>query len=147
MYQARAWTYVAIKKLGSGVMAEDVCVPLERLGEYVNYAKEVGKRNDVRIVVNGHAGDGNVHPTIVYDKNNRKSIQSAKLAFEEICDYAIKVGGTVTGEHGVGVQKTRMLRKQLQAHGGEAPLRLMKEIKKLFDKNDIMNPGKYVEAA
>jgi glycolate oxidase len=147
LYQARAWTYVAIRKLGTGVMAEDVCVPLDKLGEYVEFAKTVAYRNGIKIVVNGHAGDGNVHPTIIYDINNEKDVKGSKRAFDEICDYAIRLGGTVTGEHGVGLQKTKMLRKQLEIHGGQAPLRLMKGIKRLFDKNGIMNPGKYVEAA
>ena len=72
---------------------------------------------------------------------------TANLAYEELCRKAIAMGGSVTGEHGVGVQKTRFLREQLHSHEGEEALRLMKEIKKIFDPDGVMNPGKYVEAA
>jgi FAD/FMN-containing dehydrogenase len=97
--------------------------------------------------VNGHAGDGNVHPTILYDKSDEKSKEAANLAYEELCRKAIAMGGSVTAEHGVGIQKAKFLREQLLAHEGAEALRLMKEIKKIFDPNGIMSPGKYVEAA
>jgi len=78
---------------------------------------------------------------------NEKSREMANLAFEEICRKAIAMDGSITGEHGVGLQKSKFLREQLEAHGGEQSLRLMKEIKALFDPDNIMNPGKYVETA
>jgi len=146
-YQARAMAYLAVKTLASGVQVEDVAVPIDRLGDYLKFVKEVAARHGIRIPVNGHAGDGNVHPTILYDKDDEKSRGEAKLAFEELCRKAIEMGGSVTAEHGVGVQKIRFLREQLLAHEGGEALRLMKEVKKVFDPDGIMNPGKYVEAA
>ena len=85
-----------------------------------------------------------MHPTILYDKADLKSRKAAFVAFKEICKYAIRVGGTVTGEHGVGVQKVSLFRQQLVAHKAEEGLRMMKRIKRVFDPSGIMNPGKYV---
>jgi glycolate oxidase len=147
LYQARSMAYLAVKSLASGVQVEDVAVPIDRLGEYLRFVKEVAARQGVKIPVNGHAGDGNVHPTILYEKADPKSRAAANLAYEELCRKAISMGGSVTGEHGVGVQKTQFLREQLHAHEGDEALRVMKEVKKVFDPNGIMNPGKYVEAA
>ena len=109
--------------------------------------KEVALRHGLRIPVNGHAGDGNVHPIILFEREDPQSREAAGRAFEELCQWAIKMGGSVTGEHGIGSQKPKFLRDQLVAHEGEEALRLMKEIKMIFDPDGIMNPGKYVEAA
>ena len=147
LYQVRARAYLALKERSSGIQIEDVVVPIDRLAEYLRLVKEVAARHRVQIPVVGHAGDGNVHPAIVYDKADAKSRDAATAAFEEICRYAIRVGGSVTGEHGVGSQKVALFRAQLEAHGGGESLRLMKEIKRVFDPKGIMNPGKYVDAA
>ena len=147
LYQVRARAYLALKERASGIQIEDVVVPIDRLAEYLRFVKEVAARHHVQIPVVGHAGDGNVHPAILYDKADAKSREAATAAFEEICRYAIRVGGSVTGEHGVGSQKVALFRAQLEAHGGGESLRLMKEIKRVFDPKGIMNPGKYVDAA
>jgi glycolate oxidase len=146
-YQARAMAYLAVKALATGVQVEDVALPIDKLSEYLKLVKQVASKYGLKIPVNGHAGDGNVHPIILYEKADEKSRESANLAFEEICKWAISMGGSVTGEHGVGLQKPKFLRAQLVAHDGEEALRLMKEVKTLFDPKNIMNPGKYVEAA
>lgn len=147
MYQLRAMVYLAVKSLASGVQVEDVVVPLDRLGEYFKLVKSVAAKYGLKIPVNGHAGDGNVHPNILYDRDDPASRTKAMAAYEEICRFAIGVGGSVTGEHGVGIQKMKFLREQLISHDGKEALRLMKEIKKIFDPAGIMNPGKYVEGA
>jgi glycolate oxidase len=146
-YQIRSMAYLAIRGLGKAVQVEDIAVPIDRLGEYLMKVKETALKHGLRILVNGHAGDGNVHPVILYDEDDAKSRAAALRAFEEICRYGISIGGSITGEHGVGTQKVKLLREQMKAHGGEEALRLMKEIKKIFDPEGIMNPGKYVEAA
>lgn len=147
LYQMRAMAYLAIRGLAPAVQVEDISLPIDRLTEFLAKVKEVASKYRLRIPVNGHAGDGNVHPVILYDKADRKSREAASRAFGELCRYGIAVGGSVTGEHGVGSQKTKLLREQLEAHGGKEALRLMKAIKKEFDPEGIMNPGKYVEAA
>lgn len=146
-YQARSMAYLAVKSLATGVQVEDVAVPIDRLGDYLKLVKEVAAKYGLKIPVNGHAGDGNVHPTILYEKSDEESRKKANLAFEEICERAIAMGGSVTGEHGVGIQKPKFMRDQLRAHDGAEALRLMKEVKKVFDPDGVMNPGKYVEAA
>lgn len=146
-YQARSMAYLAVKTLATGVQVEDVAVPIDRLSEFLKLVKGVASKYGIRIPVNGHAGDGNVHPVILYDKSDPASVEKASLAIEEICRKAIAMGGSITGEHGVGLQKPRFLREQLVAHDGQEALRLMKEIKALFDPDNIMNPGKYVEVA
>jgi glycolate oxidase len=146
-YQIRSMSYLAIRGLGMAVQVEDIVVPIDKLGEYMTKVKETASKHGLRILVNGHAGDGNVHPVILYNAADKKSRAAANRAFEEICRYGISIGGSVTGEHGVGAQKAKLLREQLEAHEGKEALRLMKEIKKLFDPEGIMNPGKYVEAA
>lgn len=146
-YEIRSMSYLAIRGLGKAVQVEDIAVPIDRLGDYMAKVKETASRHGLRILVNGHAGDGNVHPVILYDAGDKKSRAAAQRAFEEICRYGISIGGSVTGEHGVGTQKTKLLREQLEAHEGSEALRLMKEVKKAFDPGGFMNPGKYVEAA
>lgn len=146
-YQLRAMAYLAIRGLGKAVQVEDISLPVDKLTEYLMKVKETAARHGLTILVNGHAGDGNVHPVILYDEADVKSRRAALRAFEEICRYGIAIGGSVTGEHGVGAQKVKLLREQLDSHGGKDALRLMKEIKKVFDPEGIMNPGKYVEAA
>src|SRR5439155_2046319 len=101
-------------------------MPTDRLAEYLRLVKEVAERHRLQIPVVGHAGDGNVHPAIVYDKADAKSREAATAAFEEICRYAIRVGGSVTGEHGVGSQKVALFRALLEAHGGGGSVRLRK---------------------
>jgi glycolate oxidase len=146
-YQIRSMAYLAIRGLGKAVQVEDIVVPIDRLGEYLMKVKETASKHGLKILVNGHAGDGNVHPVILYDEDDAKSRAAANRAFEEICRYGISIGGSITGEHGVGAMKVKLLREQMKAHDGEEALRLMKEIKKVFDPEGIMNPGKYVEAA
>jgi glycolate oxidase len=146
-YQIRAMAYLAVRGLGKAVQVEDIVVPIDRLGEYLMMVKKVASRQGLTITVNGHAGDGNVHPVILYDEDDAKSRAAALRAFEEMCRYGISIGGSITGEHGVGVQKVKLLREQMVAHEATEALRLMKEIKKIFDPKGIMNPGKYVEAA
>ncbi|MDA4122743.1 MAG: FAD-binding oxidoreductase [Thaumarchaeota archaeon] len=146
-YQARTMAYLAVKSTATGVQVEDISLPIDRLGEYLRTVKRVAKKHGLRIPVNGHAGDGNVHPVILYEVSDPKSREAAGDAFEELCSIAIGMGGSVSGEHGIGSQKPRQLGEQLRAHEGEETLRLMKEIKKVFDPEGLMNPGKYVDAA
>lgn len=146
-YQARAMAYLSIKSSATGDHSEDVVVPIDRLAEYLGMLKTIAQKFDLRIPVMGHVGDGNLHPNILYDKSNQNEVARAKTAVEEICRAAIKIGGSVTGEHGVGIQKVELFREQLIEHGAKEALELMKGVKALFDRNYILNPGKYVEAA
>ena len=147
LYEVRANALLAIKTLAPTAQVEDVSVPLDRLSQFLKKAKEIAADNSVLIPVMGHAGDGNVHPTLLFDGNDSESSANAARATAEIRRTAVSLGGSISGEHGIGTQKVKFLREQLRSHEGEESLRLMKEIKRLFDPKGIMNPGKYVEAA
>ncbi len=144
LYNARAMVYLGIRAIGLAFHAEDVVVPLDRLTDYLRMLKQISKKFDLRIPVGGHAGDGNLHPIILYDKTSEASTKAAELAFGEICDYAIHVGGSVTGEHGIGEQKMRFALNQLKAHGGSSTIELMRKIKADWDPDNILNPGKFL---
>lgn len=146
-YQARAMAYLSIKSSATGDHSEDVVVPIDKLSEYLGMLRTIAQRYELRIPVMGHAGDGNLHPNVLYDKTNESEVSRANMAVDELCRLAIKLGGSVTGEHGVGTQKVTVFREQLLEHNGKEVLDLMKGVKQLFDKNSILNPGKYVEAA
>ena len=95
--------------------------------------------NKYQIIIGnfGHAGDGNLHPTALTDERDKEEMKRVEQAFEEIFDYAIKLGGTITGEHGVGLAKKRFLEKQFS----NAAIDFMKNIKRVLDPNNILNAG------
>jgi glycolate oxidase len=95
----------------------------------------------VLIAVLAHAGDGNLHPLILCDQRDSGEMARVEKAMDEIVDYALSVGGTLTGEHGIGISKSKYLPKQLS----ETSLNMMKGIKKLFDPHGILNPGSFLE--
>ena len=143
LYNARMLNYMGLKSLDMDLHTEDVVVPIDKLVEYLEFVKQVSKKYHLRIPTGGHAGDGNVHPSILYDEKSEESRQAADLAFAEICNYAIEVGGSVTGEHGIGEQKILFAEAQLLKSNGRAALDLMKQLKKQWDPNNILNPGKF----
>jgi glycolate oxidase len=145
LYSARATAYLAVRQLASGIHIEDVVVPIDKLSDYLLTVKNIASKYNLTIPLLGHAGDGNVHPNILYDKSDPVSVENASHAFEDICKYAIDVGGSITGEHGIGIQKMKLFKDQILSHNGVDVLYLMKSIKKLFDPQGLLNPGKYVE--
>lgn len=145
LYNARTLVYLGVKSLASGFHTEDVVVPLDALTEYLKFIKTTSKKYDLQIPTGGHAGDGNVHPVILYDKESKESVKAAENAFSEICEFAISVGGSVSGEHGIGEQKIKFSETQLLDHGGRAALELMKQLKRQWDPENILNPGKFLD--
>lgn len=117
---------------------EDATVPRSKIAEMVVAINEIAKKYNVQICTFGHAGDGNLHPTCTTDARDEDEIHRVEMAFEEIFEAAIDLGGTITGEHGVGVMKAPYLEWKV----GAAGIELMKGIKQAFDPNNIMNPGK-----
>ena len=142
---ARASIYLATAQLAPARMTEDVVVPIDRIVDYLSKVKELETMHGVKIIMQGHAGDGNIHPQILFDDRDPKSSAAAQKALDDLLQYAVEVGGSITGEHGVGLQKMAYLAKQLDAHGGQGVLELMRQIKGIFDPKNIMNPGKYVD--
>ncbi|HLS79680.1 MAG TPA: FAD-linked oxidase C-terminal domain-containing protein [Nocardia sp.] len=133
---ARRYAIPAVEKIGP-LLLEDVGVPLPRLGDLVAGVAAVAERNEVIVSVIAHAGDGNTHPLIVHDPADPENTARAHRAFGEIMDLAIALGGTITGEHGVGRLKKPWLPDQV----GPDVMALTKRVKDALDPNGILNPG------
>ncbi|MGO4614489.1 FAD-binding oxidoreductase [Nocardia sp. 2YAB30] len=133
---ARRFAIPAVEKLGT-LLLEDVGVPLPRLGDLVTGIAAIAERNAVTVSVIAHAGDGNTHPLIVHDPSDADLTARAHRAFGEIMDLALTLGGTITGEHGVGRLKKAWLPDQL----GPDVMALTRRIKDALDPNGILNPG------
>ena len=134
--QARRMAIPAIERLGT-VLLEDVGVPIPRLGDLVLGIERISIEHDVPIAVMAHAGDGNTHPLIVYDPSDAAQRERAHAAYGEVMDLAIELGGTITGEHGVG----RLKRPWLADYLGPDVLELNERIKVALDPQRILNPG------
>jgi len=137
-WNARRKGFSMIFSRARTVIAEDVVVPPKRLPDLILKIKDIAKRYKLQIVLIGHAGDGNLHPSILTDRSDTDHYRRAQKASEEIFQCAIELGGAISGEHGIGLEKRRFLKKILP----ERELRLLREIKKVFDPKGILNPGK-----
>jgi glycolate oxidase len=135
---ARRAVLPALSRLEPLTILEDATVPRSRIAEMVARIQEIAQREDLTIGTFGHAGDGNLHPTVVLDAGDTAAVERAHAAFDEIFAIAIDMGGSITGEHGVGLVKLRHLERQL----GAGQLALLRRIKHAFDPNGILNPGK-----
>ena len=140
LFQARRLAYPALERLGP-VLTEDVCVPRALIPDMLARVEEIAARHDILVANIAHAGDGNLHPLIITQPGDDAARARAQLAFEEILDAAIELGGTVTGEHGVGVLKMRGMNDEL----GPQALALQRSVKQALDPYGILNPGKVVD--
>jgi glycolate oxidase len=135
---ARRSALSALARLRPTTILEDATVPRSKITEMVLAINEIAAKYNVKICTFGHAGDGNLHPTCITDARDSEEMEQVEKAFEEIFAKAIDLGGTITGEHGVGMMKAPYLEWKL----GEAGIAAMKGIKQSFDPLNIMNPGK-----
>ncbi|MFB9758942.1 glycolate oxidase subunit GlcD [Ectobacillus funiculus] len=135
---ARRAALSALARLKPTTILEDATVPRSEIAKMVRSINEIAVKYDVNICTFGHAGDGNLHPTCPTDSRNHDEIERVEKAFAEIFEKAVELGGTITGEHGVGVMKAPYLELKL----GEQGIAAMRSIKAAFDPNNIMNPGK-----
>ena len=133
---ARRFAIPAVERKGT-LLLEDVGVPLPALPQLIERIEEIAAERDVLIAVIAHAGDGNTHPLIVHDPDDPEETARANLAFGEIMDFAISLGGTITGEHGVGRLKKNWLPSQV----GEDVMDLTRRIKSALDPQNLLNPG------
>ncbi len=136
---ARRMAIPCVERLGT-VLIEDVGVPVPRIPELLAAVERIAAEHDTAIPVIGHAGDGNFHPLVTYDAADPDATARAAAAFDAVMAAALALGGTVTGEHGVGVLKARHLAEQL----GPDVLDLTRRIKAALDPDGILNPGKWV---
>jgi len=136
---ARRMAIPCVERLGT-VLIEDVGVPIPQVPALVAAVAEIAERTETAIPVIGHAGDGNFHPLVTFDSQDPAAAARAEQAFDEIISVALELGGTITGEHGVGTLKAVHLSRQL----GSDVLGIMKSIKNALDPQGILNPGKWV---
>ena len=136
---ARRLALPSLERLGRPLI-EDIAVPRSRLADAVREIAAIAARHEVPICTVAHAGDGNLHPLIVVDRAATSIPANAQHAADEIFELALKLGGTLTGEHGVGTLKRAWLRREL----GETNHGLQQQIKALFDPRGILNPGKAI---
>lgn len=135
---ARRAAFSALARLGPTVILEDATVPRSALPVMLDRIHDIAYRHRLTFGVFGHAGDGNLHPTCVTDARDPDAIARAEAAFEEIFAAAMSLGGTITGEHGIGLAKKRFLDRQV----GDPTVRFMRQIKGVLDPNQVLNPGK-----
>jgi glycolate oxidase len=136
LLHARRVVLTALEVYGTW-LTDDVCVPRTRIAELIAGCERISKECGLRIAVVGHAGDGNMHPTIVYDPTSPEEFASARQAFDEILAVGLKLGGTITGEHGVGKIKREWLATEIGPEG----VRVHRAIKAALDPDNIFNPG------
>src|SRR5580692_6513084 len=137
LFEARRLAYPALERLGP-VLTEDVCVPRSRVPAMLEQVNEIGARHAVRIATIAHAGDGNLHPLLVTPPGDEAARLAAQAAFEELLDAAIALGGTVTGEHGIGILKRDGMRRELDP----GSLALQSAVRQALDPRGVFNPGK-----
>lgn len=134
---ARSAALPALERLGSTLL-DDVCVPVSRLPELIAEVERISTSSGLTIATFGHAADGNMHPTVIFDSQDAALTRAAQGAFDDIVSAALKLGGTISGEHGIGTLKLDLLADQLHSEVRE----LMHSIKSAFDPYQVLNPGR-----
>lgn len=139
LVRVRKLAYPALERLGATLL-DDVALPVTKIAEFVTRVEELAKKHQLTIGIFGHAGDGNMHPTIVHDHGDIEGEKRAKIAFSEIVRIAQSLGGTASGEHGIGSIKRELVGNEVSM----AVLEIQRGIKKLLDPSGILNPGKKI---
>ncbi|MGW2561702.1 FAD-binding oxidoreductase [Streptomyces sp. NPDC001514] len=138
LLQARRMSLTALETVKSATMIDDVCVPRSQLAAMLDGTAAIAEKYDLTIGVCAHAGDGNTHPVVCFDHTDPDESRRARESFDEIMALGLELGGTITGEHGVGVLKKEWLAREL----GPVGVELQRGIKQTFDPLGILNPGK-----
>lgn len=140
MWMARKLGSVALYRLSKTMVTEDATVPISKIPEMVRRLKEIEKKYNITIYLLAHAGDGNMHPLLTYDPGNKEEAERVDNLIREIFEASIALGGTLTGEHGIGLAKKPFIPLEISP----AELQVWKNIKNSFDPHGILNPGKFV---
>ncbi len=135
---ARRSAFSALARVAPTTILEDATVPRSELARMIRFVDQVARKHKLRIGTFGHMGDGNLHPTFLTDERNHDEMHRVHEAFKEIFDEAIRLGGTITGEHGIGLAKKDFLPK----FAGDAQMRVMRELRRTLDPGGVLNPGK-----
>lgn len=140
---ARRSAFSALARIRPTTILEDVTVPRSELARMVRLIGEVAAKHRLEIATFGHFGDGNLHPTFLTDERDAGEMERVEQAMDEIFDLTLELGGTITGEHGVGLAKKKALKGQLD----EASYELLRMIKRALDPEGLLNPGKIFDLA
>lgn len=138
IWAARRSALSALAQLKPTLVLEDATVPRSRIPDMVRALQEIGRKYKIDIGTFGHAGDGNLHPTILTDRRNKEEFHRVEQAIEEIFDTALAMGGTLSGEHGTGIAKAPFLEKE----AGYSSVLFSRRLRAALDPNNILNPGK-----
>ncbi|MBW1635188.1 MAG: FAD-binding protein [Deltaproteobacteria bacterium] len=138
LFSGRRVALNALANVKPNLILEDATVPRSRLPEMVSGIVKIAAEHDLQVGIFGHAGDGNLHPTFLIDMQDADEMARTEKAVEELFQLAIDLEGTISGEHGIGVEKKPFLKNQIGAEG----IRLLQDIKKTFDPENLLNPGK-----
>ena len=138
---ARRSAFSALARLKPTTILEDATVPRSELAKMIRFIEQTAAKHRLDIATFGHFGDGNLHPTFLTNERDTEEMHRVEAAMKEIFDYALSLGGTITGEHGVGLAKKAYLRQQL----GEGSYRLLEMVKRAVDPEGVLNPGKIFE--
>jgi glycolate oxidase len=140
-WKARSAGFAAVYSAARTVIAEDVTVPRDRLADFMNKLDQISKESGFEIVLIGHAGDGNIHPSVFTNSREKEDLDRLHDTLTAIFEAALELGGTLSGEHGIGLEKQHLLAKALDPRAIE----IMKGIKSILDPDNIMNPDKIWE--
>src|ERR1041385_8880630 len=135
---ARRNAFSALARVAPTTILEDATVPRSELAKMIRFVATVAEKYKLKIGTFGHMGDGNLHPTFLTDERNKDEMHRVEEAFREIFDEAIRLGGTITGEHGIGVAKKSFLPK----FAGDSQMGVLRQLRRALDPNGILNPGK-----
>ncbi len=140
---ARRTAFSALARIGPTTILEDATVPRSELAPMVRFIQATAQKHRLRIGTFGHMGDGNLHPTVLTNERDREEMERVEEAFAEIFAEAIRLGGTITGEHGVGLAKKGILPQSV----GRESLEVMRQLRRTLDPLGILNPGKMFDAS
>jgi glycolate oxidase len=140
LWLARRSALPALAQKRPTTVLEDATVPRSKIPDMLKAIRRIATKHNLQIATFGHAGDGNLHPTILTDERDAEEMKRVHLAVDEIFQVAIALGGTLSGEHGIGIAKM----KYLDWEFGEAGVTVLRHIKEALDPNYLLNPGKIV---
>jgi glycolate oxidase len=138
LWKARKSAYAVLARIQTHFVLEDVTVPMGNVAALLKGIEEIAARNKIQIATFGHAGDGNLHPQILYDGYDKEEVERMERAVAELFQLSINLNGTLTGEHGVGIAKAPFMKLEHD----EIEMAAMRAVKQAFDPDNILNPGK-----
>jgi len=138
LWTARKSAYPVAARINSDIVVEDVTVPISKLPELMARFQEIKKKYNLVVATCAHAGDGNFHPLIAYSRNDPDEVERVEKGVDEMFKVAMELEGTLTGEHGIGLQKA----KYMPLEHDPVEMEMMRAVKRTFDPDNILNPGK-----